>query len=285
MADSVLLAPVAGDDPCGPDLRWDSEFLQLGSALDEPVSQGEEAVVDGQVARADIRSFDEIIDMAMALSARTKDVRVLAIRSEASWHRDGLAAFAAAMEDLTAVLEAWPGPADGVHPRADESDGDLGERAAALGRLLKRIPVLAATIGWGAKAGSQARIEGSATLRGVFGAWRERLEPACGADLPSPTDAWRSLRELVVGADVSDGEAATPGDPGAPPPVADAWDLIDRAVEQLGRQDRHSPAVPVLRLLLRWRSLDLVEIADLMKASGLTLEQLLDSVKKQTREG
>ena len=49
------------------------------------------------------------------------------------------------------------------------------------------------------------------------------------------------------------------------------------------RQDRHSPALPVLQLLAGWRSFDIVEIADAMKQSGISLEQLLESVKKQTR--
>ena len=35
--------------------------------------------------------------------------------------------------------------------------------------------------------------------------------------------------------------------------------------------------------LAGWRSFDIVEIADAMKQSGISLEQLLESVKKQTR--
>ena len=283
MANPKLLTPVAGDDPCGPDLRWDTAFTGLMDALAAAAAEDEGSVVDAEVRRSDRRTFEEIAGMAAELSARTKDVRVLAVHAEASWRDGGLAAFADAMADVVAVFETWPDPADGVHPRAD---GDLGERAAALGRLLNRIPELAASIGWSAETDAQRKVECSATLGGVFDRWTDRLEPAFGPDLPSPSDAWRSLQGLVVASDESDGLAAemdsAMSEPGVPAPAADVWDLVDRAAERMARQDRHSPALPVLRLLSGWRSLDIVEIADAMKQSGISLEQLLESVKKQT---
>ena len=288
MANPQLLTPVAGDDPCGPDLQWEPEFIGLMDAMAAAVSRDEGSVVGAEVAQSDAPTPEDVIDMAARLSVRTKDVRVLAVYAEASWRDRGLAAFANAMDDLATVLETWPGPGDGVHPRADESDGDLGERTAALARLLNRVPGLAATIGWGAETGDEAKAESSASLRRVFGTWRERLAPAFGPDLPSSTDAWRSLKDIVVAPvpheDPHDGdpEEAT-GAAGAPPPALDVWDLIDRAVDGMSRQDRHSPALPILQLLASWRALDLVEIADSMKASGVALEQLLESVKKQTR--
>ena len=291
MANPTILAPVAEDDPCGPDLRWDPGFLELSDAMSALVSQDEGTVIDAEITRSDGRSFDEIVDMAITLSSRTKDLRVLAIYAEASWYHGGLCAFATAMEELATVVQTWPGFEDGVHPRADEMDADIGERTAALGRLLHRIPTLAAIVGWGQAAGDEAKAGGSATLKGVFGAWKERLEPAFGADLPSPTDAWQSLQKLVgsvVPADAGDAgdgaDDATAGSVVAAPPVTDAWDLIERAHEQMMLQDHHSPAVPVLRLLIKWRPLEIGGIADLMKSSGISLEQLLESIKKQTQQ-
>ena len=288
MTNPTILAPVAGDDPCGPDLRWDPEFLGLADAMSALVSQDGGAVIDAETTRSDGRSFDEIVDMAVALSSRTKDLRVLAVHAEASWYHGGLCAFASAMEELAIVAQTWPGLDDGVHPRADEMDADLGERTAALGRLLHRIPTLAAVVGWGAEVGDEAKAGGGATLKRVFGAWKERLEPAFGADLPSSTDAWRSLQKLVgsvVPADAGDGvDDAAAGSVAAAPPVTNAWDLIERAHEQMLAQDHHSPAVPVLRLLIKWRPLEIGGIADLMKPSGISLEQLLESIKKQTQQ-
>ena len=33
MTNPVFLSPVDEDDPCGPDLRWDPEFLALNDAF------------------------------------------------------------------------------------------------------------------------------------------------------------------------------------------------------------------------------------------------------------
>ena len=295
MADARFLTPVSEDDPCGPDLRWDPEVLDLdlGNALAAAVLQDDGTVVGAEIVRSAGMSFEEIVDAATSLSGRTKDIRILVIHAEAIWHSSGLVAFAHAMENLLAVAEAWPGPADGVHPRADENDDDLGERGAALGRLLKQIPTMAATIGWGpADVGTREQVECVTTLKGVFRPWSKRLEPAFGPELPAAMEAWRALQGLVGSVNMSaaalDDDADSNGEPfdtHASPPAFDVWDLIDRALEQIAVQDRHSPARPVLRLLAGWRSLDIVEIAEKMKPSGISLEQLLESVKKQLEPG
>ena len=281
---------MSADDPCGPDLRWDREFRDLADALAAAVSQDAGTVVGAEAVRPAGTSFEEIIDAAATLSGRTKDIRVLVIHAEACWRSGGLVAFATAMETLLALIETWPGPEDGIHPRADSDDGDLGERAAALGRLLKQIPALAATVGWGAaNVDSRAQVACANALKGVFGAWSKRLEPAFGRDLPAAMEAWRALQGIVGSVNMSAADSEEEADPNgdlpdaqaSPVPATSVWDLIDRAIEQMVVQDRHSPALPVLRLLAGWRSLDIVEIAEKMKASGISLEQLLESVKKQ----
>ena len=284
MTNPVFLTPVAEDDPCGPNLRWDSDFLALNDAFAAAVAQGETAVVEGEtIASPEERAFDGVLKMAASLSARTKDLRVLAIHAEASWYYGGLVAFASAMEDLAAVQETWPGERDGVHPRGDDDDGDLGERAAALGRLLHRIPTLAATVGWGERQSDAEMLGSVATLRGVFGAWTARFEDAFRSELPSSGDAWRALGNLIgaVGATAED----TEGNPRQAVALqsTDAWDLIDQALQRMIEQDHHSPALPVLRLLSSWRALGIIDIVDRMRGSGVTLEQLMESVKKQTQ--
>ena len=66
-------------------------------------AQGAVSIVEGELAGSTGRAFDEVIDRAVALSARSKDIRILAACAEASWHQGGLAAFAPALEDLVAV--------------------------------------------------------------------------------------------------------------------------------------------------------------------------------------
>jgi len=286
MPNPIFLTPVSEDDPCGPDLRWDADFLALGDKFAAAAAQGAAAVVDGEVEAAPEGAFDEVAELARSLSERTKDVRVLAIHAEATWHQGGLAAFADAMQDLAGALETWPGAEDGIHPRADEFDGDLGERAAALGKLLNQIPPLCATVGWGGRVGDAERVASAGALKDVFGSWTARLEPAFGTDLPSSVEAWRALQALVgtVAAPAAAADDETAGDAVAVPPPTDAWDLVDQALERMVEQDHHSPALPLLRLLSSWRTLGIIDIADRMRGSGVTLEQLLASVKQQTQD-
>lgn len=282
MPNQTILDPVTEQDSCGPDLRWDSEFLALVDAFEMTEAKGAASVVEGALVAAPGQAFDDVVDRAMALSARTKDIRVLAVYVEARWRQAGLAAFADALADLVAVQERWPGAKDGIHPRADESDGDLAERAAALGKLLSRIPTLAATIGWGAD-DIEDRSVCVGKLRNVFDAWDERLQVAFGRHMPSPTAAWHGLQTLVGTDWMVPAPAEGGGVPHGEPPArsADAWDLIDDALSSMRDQDRHSPALPLLRLLSTWRSLGIIEIVDQMKSSGVTLEQLMESVKRQ----
>ena len=281
MPNQTILDPVTEQDPCGPDLRWDSEFLALADAFEMTEAKGAASVVEGELVDASGQAFDDVVQRAIALSARTKDIRVLAVYVEARWRQAGLVAFADAMADLVVLLERWPDAGEGIHPRAVESDGDLAERAAALGKLLNRIPPLAATIGWGANdIGDRSACVGK--LRSVFDAWTERLQAAFGERMPSPTAAWQGLQALV-GTEWMVPDRVEGVDPRAERPArnADAWDLIDESLGRMREQDHHSPALPLLRLLATWRSLGIIEIVDRMKGSGVTLEQLMESVKRQ----
>ena len=285
MPNTIILEPVTEHDPCGPDLRWDAEFLALMDAFTAAEAGGAASIVEGELVESSGHAFDDVVDRAVALSARTKDVRVLAVYAEASWRQAGLATFADAMAELVTVQERWPGATHGVHPRADESDGDLGERAAALGKLLNRIPALVATIGWSTDTDTGDHYECVARLKSVFGAWNERLHGAFGNQLPSPGVAWQGLQRLL-GSDATTPDSSERGsDPQCITPArsADAWDLIDQALDRMTEQDHHSPALPLLRLLSTWRSLGIIEIVDGMRGSGVTLEQLMESVKRQVQ--
>ena len=154
---------------------------------------------------------------------------------------------------------------------------------AALGLLLNRVPALAATVGWGSPANVADRRACAVTLHGVFGAWDKRLQDAFGGQPPSAKNAWRELERLIE----NDLNACGPSDDDTPsesparPTEIDAWDLIDQALRRMTAQDHHSPALPLLRLLSTWRSLGIIEIVDRMHGSGVTLEQLMESVKRQ----
>ena len=77
MPNPRLLEPVSEQDPCGSDLRWDTDFLALDNALSAAVAQGQGAVVAGEVAETGDQAYDDVVAQAVALSTRTKDLRVL----------------------------------------------------------------------------------------------------------------------------------------------------------------------------------------------------------------
>ena len=281
MPNEFLHTPVPGDDPCGADLRWDQAFMEAAQALDQAISDNRDAIVEGEQLQSGTVTFDDVIGMVEALCERTKDVRLLAMYAEAMWRGHGLVAFAESLEDMVAVMTTWPDPEVGIHPRVE--DGDLGDRAAPVGRLINRVPELAATVGWGeAHVGIAERQAASATLGAIFESWQERLEPVCGPELISPRDSREALAPLL-GVESPEPDAdAEPGEAGVQArPSADAWEMIEHAAEAMVRQDHHSPAIPVLRMLMLWRSLEITEVADVMRQSGVSLEQLLQSIKQQ----
>ena len=299
--EDLLLTPVSESDPCGPDIRWEPEMLRLSNSFANAQRGSEGAVVGAETVAVQIASFDDLRDDALSLSRNTKDVGVLAVYAESSWRHRGLAGFAQAMEAAVKVMEKWPDPNRGVHPRADEDDGDLGERSAALGRLLRQIPELAATVGWGAESDAVGREETAATLTGIFEPWTARLDACFGGELVPPKEAWRALQGLLAGVgsrsrdgeagdgeagdgeagdgEAGDGEATEAGARESAP--ADVWDLVDLTIARMGEQNRHSPALSVLRLVSEWRDLELTEITERMKASGVSIEQLMDAIRKQ----
>ena len=284
MPTESLLEPLEGDDPCGPDLQWDADFMVVGQMLDS-LSQGGFEAVEGEAIGGG-GELDEIDERLANLCRRTRDMRLLAMRAEVRWRTDGLAGFSEALEDLMALAERWPSPDDGFHPRADLDDGDLGERAAALGKLLNSVPSLVATVGWGPREPTlQVRQESAARLRDLFGDWQAKLEPAFADDTPARDPAWQPLRGLLGTLASEPEEETEEADEGQQVPAsADAWDLLQRATELMAEQERHSPALPVLRMLMRWRSKDILEIVNEQGQSGVSFEQLLDSVGNQLSE-
>ena len=287
---SELTAPVAQDNPCGADLQWDADMMALEQTMLAAVAE-DEAVVDGERVAREVETFEDVIRMAESLCARTKDLRVLTILAEAHWHMAGVSAFAEAMATLVAVVEAWPDGSSGVHPRADPEDGDLAERAAPLGKLLFRIPILASTVGWGPNGEGTVdeRRETAHNLHQAFDDWQDRLGPALHSSLPAVAEAWQALQPFAaLGAEDAapqDTEAASDATASvAPVRTTDPWELIQRAEELMRETAPHSPALPVLGMLLRWRNMNIIDVMLAMRASGLTLEQLLEAIRMQSEQ-
>ena len=290
---SPYLTPVSDGDPCGPDLRWDPEVTGLDTVVAQVFSADEQGVVEGEVSLpAGLPVPRELVASTGALLARTKSIPVLAANARALWMAQGLAGLTLGLEALVAVVERWPDPATGVHPRADE-DGDLGERYATLARSLHDLPRYASRIGWGKTTDEAAMRSTAQRLRALFAAWGTRLGPALSDDVPSAADVWRTLRGLEgmegllseagppASDDGSDAEAAGGGP--APPPARtdDPWALLDATLLAMERTNRHSPAVLMLRLIATWKDKDVTHIVKSMGEAGLGLEALVKALQAQ----
>ena len=289
----AMLEPVSVDDPCGPDLRWEPEVLQLQTSLSMLLADDDPAVVGARTASGPVTA-DDVMRTTSGLLRRTKSIFIMGVQAQARWVRDGLGGYAEAMEQLVLSVEAWPGPHDGIHPRADLEDGDLGERASAFARVVADAPHIAATIGWGRLEDPILRGHAAAALSDLFTQWSSRLAGALGDEPPPDAQAaWRAIRTIRgFEQSLAESGATDPGatvDSDAPsahsPPSAsrDAWQLLAIAAERMQEQSPHSPAVPMLQLVLRWQGMDLAQISETSRnANGqMGIDQMMDWAKKQ----
>lgn len=173
-----LLAPVADDAPCGPDLEYDADYGALARAAEgKPERQSGEATI-----AAEEPDWREVETLAEALLARSRDLRVLVHLAHARLHRAGLAAFAETLEGARALLAArW----DTVHPQLDPDDDNdpIGRKNALAGlahprrvmRVLRHMPLT--------------------TTRGALFGWRD-IALASGR-LPAEEDGRRPALEAV----------------------------------------------------------------------------------------
>src|SRR4051812_19269746 len=119
-----LLAPIAGDNPAGVDMRYDPLFDKIKEARreDDDVPQGE-----WQSARK-VADWPVVIKLAKdALSSRTKDLQLAAWLTEAQLRREGFAGLRDGLDLLAGLVEQYW---DHVYPEID--DGDAEMRAAPL---------------------------------------------------------------------------------------------------------------------------------------------------------
>ncbi|VWB42543.1 type VI secretion protein ImpA [Burkholderia arboris] len=111
-----LLADVAPDAPCGANLEYDAEFLQL----QERATPRAEQQYGDTVIPAEAPDWRTVERLALALSARTKDLRVVAYLARSWTEQHGIPGYADALAVVADLLEhRW----DDLHPRLD-ADGE-----------------------------------------------------------------------------------------------------------------------------------------------------------------
>lgn len=169
-----LLAPLAEAEPSGPDLVYDPEFTELELAgAGKPERQ-----YGDKVYAAEPTDWVAVREHAMALSARTRDLRVALWLARCGARMDGLGAFAQGLQLVHGLMsQLW----DSVHPQLDSSDNnDPTMRLNALAPFTASDAALADL-----RAASIAPVRGSLTLRHLeLGLGKAEA----GADETTPTE-------------------------------------------------------------------------------------------------
>ncbi|MEE3627479.1 type VI secretion system protein TssA [Nitrospirillum sp. BR 11752] len=131
---SALLAPIPGDQPCGPDLRvyngGDAAYFQLKDL--RATARAIERRADSEdEAQSSLGEWQRIQDLARAvLAERSKDIEIAVWLTEAAVRLDGFAGLADGFRLLAGLVDRYW---DGVHPEPDE-DG-IAVRLAPIGGL------------------------------------------------------------------------------------------------------------------------------------------------------
>lgn len=130
-----ILEPISAESPCGDDLEYDTAFLSLTRQADPPARER----LVGPDAPTEEPPWSSILQQAIALHSRTKDLRIAAILVKAALRSLGLPGLASGMSILRQLLERyWPT----IHPGLDEEDGDPTTRLNVLRGLCDRQGML-----------------------------------------------------------------------------------------------------------------------------------------------
>lgn len=116
------LQPLADETgPCGPDLEYDNDFLELNKAVaGKPETQFEPA---------EPPNWRRVIEICESLFERTRDLRVAVAWLRAMLHVQGWPAYVPGLRLVVGLVEnLW----DGVHPLPDPDDNDPYARVNAL---------------------------------------------------------------------------------------------------------------------------------------------------------
>jgi type VI secretion system protein ImpA len=129
-----LLAPISADAPCGEDLEYDPEYAALARLANPTVRER----VVGPDIPIEEPPWPQIQQRAIALFARSKDLRVANILTRAAFRTSGFPGFSQGMSLIRAMCERyWKS----VHPLLDD-DGDGTMRINALREQCSRQSVL-----------------------------------------------------------------------------------------------------------------------------------------------
>ncbi len=176
-----LLTALEGPAPCGADPEYDPAFVALAEAgAGKP---------ENQWRAAQPPEWPDVLERALALAARTRDLRVAVWVLRAAARVQGLAGAAAGLQLVNGLLQRhW----EGVHPQLDPGEGhDPTARVSALSALVHPSAGLADL-----RQAALTDRKGSLTVRDLELAF-SRAEPMPGEAAPTPEGARAGLAEAV----------------------------------------------------------------------------------------
>ena len=113
----LLLAPLPGDGPCGADLEYDPGF----QALQEAAAGKPERQYGTTVIAAEPPDWPAVREQALALAARTRDLRVATWLTRSAARTDGFGGAVRGLQLIAGLVERYW---DHVHPLLDASDNN-----------------------------------------------------------------------------------------------------------------------------------------------------------------
>ncbi|AQV98966.1 type VI secretion protein ImpA [Cupriavidus necator] len=133
----ALLAPVPGDDPAGPSLRYDPVFRAIAEARQHDDDSLPMREWECPLVKADWKRVAALAGEALA--TRSKDFQLAAWLFEAWTHLHGAAGFCAGVRLLGALVDQYW---DSAWPRIE--DGDADARSAPIAWLNETLPAVLA---------------------------------------------------------------------------------------------------------------------------------------------
>ena len=166
-----LLAPLSGDAPCGADLEYDPAFQQMQeAAAGKPERQYE------KLYPAEPPDWPAVRELALALAARTRDLRVAVWLIRAAARVDGFSGAVQGLQLLRGLLERYW---EQVHPLLDSNDdNDPTARLTALDPLTDAAGLA------DLRSAGLTRVRGSITVRDLELAFGH-VDPLAGESAPT----------------------------------------------------------------------------------------------------
>lgn len=133
----LQLQPISPEEPCGPNLQYDPDFIEL-----ETTAQGKpEQQYGDTIIPAEPPDWREVKRQALALHRRTKDLRVASHLARAAIETDGLPGFCDCLTLMRGYIEEYW---EQVHPQLDpEDDNDPTERVNIVASLADKLTTVA----------------------------------------------------------------------------------------------------------------------------------------------